>query len=338
MKPLVHSLMFVTIGISLFAALFVFGDRVDPVFPEQRERLKILRERAEEIEAITLGHSYAMMVDFDALEMDGFHLWTASEDIFETHFRATSLVPELPNLKTVFVGVATWQFRRDNIAGAAKLPAHFPGKRRELYAVTPGFRYIPGDFGSFIKGKLAPVIRPDHWTSVVRTLLNKNEAMLPVARDGTIGYPAPDSVGREALLRDAEARVAHDRRLEHAMLADRPSVPEDARAAMEDLARFLTQQGMRVVFFTPPFYTPYTEMSDPSAIAEVREFMGPLADSHPDIWYFDHSTDPHFADDPSLFFDSTHLNRRGSKLFSRVLRERLQGDERESAHRAVSGL
>lgn len=332
MKPLIHASLFVGIGMFLFGVFYITTEAIAPVYPELKQRMKILEERKNEIEMITVGHSGNITIDFDVMGENGFHLWTESADLFETKYWAEFAVPRLPNLKVVFIASSYWQFRRDNTAGAPTVPTYFPEKRRELYAVTSSFRFLEGDLAGFVKGKMAPVIRVDHWKRVFETLFGKESKPLPVAKDGAIDYGHPERVSEEYLIADSRRMVAHDMMLQTAMVADRPTLVQDAYATLESIIEFLDAQDVQVVLFTPPYYSKYTELSDKKTADEMRTLMAQLDEKHENMVYYDFSTHPSFAPVSDYFFDSTHLSKTGARVFSAEFERILVADGILASH------
>src|SRR5690554_4003995 len=326
MKHLLNSVSFVGVGLFIFGVIYVAVERISPAYPELKSRMEILEQRASEIEVVTLGHSHNVSIDFDAMGVDGFHLWTASADPFETKYWAEYAVPKLPNLKYVLIASSYWVFRRDNTAGAPTVPSYFPEKRRELYAVTNSVRFIKGDFSYFVKGKLAPIVRVDHWKGIVDQLITGAEKTRKSARDGKVDYHPADTVSAEALRKDAEEQVAHDLMLQTAMVADHKNLVQDAFDTFDEMAAYLNKRGVKVIFFILPFYVAYNERTDKPTAEEMRRLMRQLADKHENVVYYDFSTHPSFTEVSEYYFDSTHLNVGGSKVFSQFFREQLEND------------
>lgn len=326
MKYLLSSVSFIGVGLFLFGVIYVAAERISPVYPELKQRMELLDRRAAEIEVVTLGHSHNVSIDFQALGVDGFHLWTASADPFETKYWADYAVPRLPNLKYVLVASSYWLLRRDNTAGSPTVPSYFPEKRRELYAVTNSTSFIRGDFSHYIKGKLSPIVRIDHWKGIARQLMGEAEKPRKAARDGKVDYHPADTVSADALWRDALEQVAHDLKLQTAMVAERKDLVQDAYETFDELVTYLNEHNVKVIFFTPPFYVAYNELTDQPTAEEMRRLMRQLADKHDNAVYYDFSEHPSFSTVSEYFFDSTHLNVGGSKLFSQFFREQLKAD------------
>ena len=64
--------------------------------------------------ALSVGNSHSLAVDFNAMDVPGYHVWTRGQDLFEAEAQLRDLLPRLPNLEVVFFAVSYGSFRRDN--------------------------------------------------------------------------------------------------------------------------------------------------------------------------------------------------------------------------------
>ena len=128
---LLSSLCFVSLGAVLMAALSAWSNAAAPVFPGARGRCALLDERRDEIEAIALGNSHGHSIDFEALGLEGFHLWTLGQDLFETEALLRTFAPRLPRLRAVLLPVGFGSFTTDNSVVGVSI---FPSNSRGLYS------------------------------------------------------------------------------------------------------------------------------------------------------------------------------------------------------------
>ena len=85
----------------------------------------------------------------------------------------------------------------------------------------------------------------------------------------------------------------------------------------------LRERGVRVVFFTPPYYHLYERGFDPRVRDDMRRRMAALA-SRPGVEWHDLSQDPVLTRDPANFMAGDHLSCRGAAAFSRRLRAEMK--------------
>ena len=303
-----------------FLGAYTVSEAVDPINRSLRVRLGMLQERRETIEAIAVGNSHGGMLDFGEMGLDGLHFTSASQDVFEASFLARHALSAASRLEYVMFTASYGFVHKDNaVAGSLDLR----GRRRRVYAMLPFERPIPGDLSLWIHGILAPVVRDDHWSGVLRGAL----------------FPAPPSTyesdgrgaerqgpppGADSLARYGARIGAADTRLGQEMVSLAPGVPGRAGAALSSLAGDLAARDALLVLFTPPYHESYLRPQDPALNAEARAVIEQVRARNPNVLWFDYSADPRFAGNPELFNNSDHLNVRGGKSFSRLLSECLE--------------
>ena len=325
MKQLQQSILFTAglIGIVLFCA--ALWSRMDPVYPDIKFRMQNLLRQANEIEAVAAGNSHCKAIDFDALGERGYHIWLGGNDVFETELHLKTLIPRLPKVRTVYYAVSFHTFVADNRAATI---LDRKSKRVEAYAYLPGWKWIPGDFQSFVKARLINLIRPDHGYTTLLRLLGQQPrpAKESNPRDGSRNRDRQFNGFRNinVLIERAEkARIVEHAKLMNDMLQNRPGLPEDTYACLERTIRFLQAQNIRPVFFTPPYFFRYTELADRNMVETFRRNMKALARKY-NVEYYDFSANPDFVFETKYFMDEDHLNRRhGAPAFSKQLRERM---------------
>src|SRR3970040_147439 len=104
-------LIFISLGLLIFAFLFLTAEKYAP---KSNFKIKQLLNKAESIEALAVGNSHACALDFNALGVNGYRVAQGGNDFSEAEYQIRSLVPLLPNLKTVFFNVSYFSFYEDN--------------------------------------------------------------------------------------------------------------------------------------------------------------------------------------------------------------------------------
>ncbi|MGD9872685.1 MAG: hypothetical protein AB7T27_00295 [Kiritimatiellia bacterium] len=320
-----QSILFAAILIGVISGCTALLSRIDPVYPDIKSRMQNLLRQAGEIKAVAAGNSHCKAIDFESLGQRGFHIWLGGNDAFETEHHLKTLIPRLPEVGTVYYAVSFHAFLADNRAATI---FDRKAKRVEAYAYLPGWTWIPGDFDSFVKAKLINLIRPDHCYATVLRLLKQQPWPEPESdpfdgsRIGDRQFKGFRNI-KVLIARAEKTRIVEHDNLVKNMLQNRPSLPEDTYACFERTIRFLQARGIRVVFFTPPYFFRYTELANRDMVETCRRNMRALSEKY-NVEYYDFSADPEFVFETKYFMDEDHLNRRnGAPAFSKRLREKM---------------
>ena len=91
---------------------------------------------------------------------------------------------------------------------------------------------------------------------------------------------------------------------------------------ISDALHFAENHHMKVIFLTPPYSSPYRKSFPSDFVRAFYARMHKRLAPHPEIKYLDFSSDDRFTRD--LFFDSDHLNYRGSEKLSKILAEEIE--------------
>ena len=119
------------------------------------------------------------------------------------------------------------------------------------------------------------------------------------------------------LRRHAKRRCRGIRRAVERSLAYDPSVPDQVYAAVERTVGHARERGVHLVLFTPPYHDEYLRCIPDAWKREVRGRMERLRQQGAE--YHDFHADPEFVRTHLWFGNSDHLNKRGSRPFSRKL-------------------
>lgn len=297
-------------------ALYVVSEVVDPVYPVMAARVAVFRERAPRVEALSVGNSHGLALDFAALGMPGMHFWDSGHDAFEAMYLARYAADDAPRLRYVLL-TASYGLERLDHAGATD--ESLRGLRRVIYARTPTQGFIPGDRDLWLAGVFAPVARPDHWAGVAQRILRPDRAGPPLrlTGDGRVEEPPPPPFRPDSLARGAAPQPA--RTLTAGELgANDPTTPARAVARLEELARDLDARGIRLVLYTPPYHETLPRYIRQRA-GGTRRALAPLL-AHSNVVWMDFGADPAFMRRDDLFRDSDHMNPAGARVFSTLLR------------------
>jgi quinol monooxygenase YgiN len=111
------------------------------------------------------------------------------------------------------------------------------------------------------------------------------------------------------------------------MAAGNTHLQRDTYRTAVELIRLLQERDIRVVFYTPPYYESYVELSDPAMIEEMKQIMSGLQQEY-GVEYYDLSADEELISDSRLFLNSDHLNLCGARVFSTRLNELMESHNR----------
>lgn len=299
---------------------------------EERARIRAVLDAPDRVEVLVLGSSHAQAIDLEAMGLRGENLFMVAQDMFETAYGARVMAPRLPRLALVFVSVSNFTFLHDNgpfRRGGVRTRSVL---RVKMYARYPiSLDSIPGDASNALKGLLHPIVTEDHWRRVFehprwsappRPAPRPAEAPAPLELETVRREVAASTAARshEEHARYAATRCGNDRVTNALMLEANPRVTEMVAATTRELIAGLRARGVRVVFFTPPYYVAYNEACDERWRQLMLDEMGRIA-RETGVEYYDFSRDPEFERDPRLFTNADHLNGRGARLFSARLRE-----------------
>lgn len=92
---------------------------------------------------------------------------------------------------------------------------------------------------------------------------------------------------------------------------------------VDNIIDLAIKNNIKPVLTTTPFTHYYNEYFSEEFYKEFQETIDKLLEKYPDIQYLDYSHDPRFENNPEYFFDSSHLNLKGGKAFTKIILEDL---------------
>lgn len=313
--------LFLAILLALFAALSHISNVVVPGFREERERIARMLSQADKIEAITLGNSHNLAINFRALGIYGYHLWVPGGDLFETGSFGEVCFSHLPRLHLLFIPLSYPVFHIGQ--ESSKKYAYHRINYTAMRPLAP-WRLINGDWRNYLLSWLSPVMRLDHWREA--------------ARYGLFGVTPPrrktfSADGNQIVKKEPWNPVAvdthspkyaanrHLKRVEEALAAN-SDVEELTTTSLRNLIYVTHQRGIRIVFYTPPYTRGYSDRmrgQNPELLLRWARIVRDLiAEEHID--YYDFSDDPRFIDRPDYFMNEDHMSLKGARAFSLQLR------------------
>ncbi len=318
---LLASIVFLAGACALCLALDGVSTRTAAVYAVERGRIERLLDRAEEITDLAAGNSQGRSVAFDALGLDGFHLWRAGADLAENEYLLRTFLPRLPSVRRVVFVLSHFSFQRDN---SLELEVDRRAIRRQLYAVAPGAQWVRGDFLGWVGGRMGTLARQDHWWEVMQVLAGAQDPVDPraVAAIHDDGMPTaavnlrrrtPEELQRHA----QESRVPRQLRISRESLQLAPETPDRCERSLLAIVELCREASVELLFVLPPVSRAYAEAYDPAVVRDMRRRMDRLVSEH-GIRFHDFYEDAEFADRAEWFMDSDHLNRDGARAFSEL--------------------
>ena len=325
-------LCFVALLAAALAALYAIG--APHYKADLRARVAEALADPGAVRVAVFGNSHSGCVQLGVMGWSGVKLGEGGQDMFEVAHKIARLAPRLPALETVLVSMSYHSFFYDNAAYSKGGVNTREGKRIDMYAQLPfSPTWIPGDFDSWLKGVLSPIITEDHWKGILEGQRPAATAGMSPDDEGAtpksladVRAAAAKYAGKNTRASLAKSAAAESRLFEAVianMAARSPDIPARALRAALEFSGALERRGVRVVFFTPPYSRDYVARCDPAMKAQMYAAMERIV-AETGAEYLDFSRDPEFADATNVFLNSDHLNLIGARLFSVRLEERLE--------------
>lgn len=304
-------------GLFLLIALCVYhiGFTINQPYEATYKQVQRAISGADTITALTLGNSHSASVDFESLGIKGgYYVHAGFMDVFELHHLSKYLIPQLPQLKYVFIAVPYYFFEFDN---AAYVDAYQLSFRKRTYFMTPQFSLIGNDWENLLSAKMSPIIRPDHWKGVFAELLKNQLGKIAVLR------PVEASkVDTAFLKKHAMGRVKQNETQVDTMLYSKPDLASRSAHELKEWIHLLKENHITPIFYTPSYHSYYSNRFSKEIKTRNLELMRQIATDE-NINYFDFSNDSVLTYKTHIYIDSDHYNTLGKKVFSAQLRDSL---------------
>lgn len=302
-------------GVGLFAVLSAIrgGTALYPP-PWVSQYLAAVESTAErERQAITVGHSSSRAIDFSVLGLSGQHLFRSGNDLFETAYLFSAILPRVPNLEYVFLPLSPFDFLRN---GAEGDPRHY----LETYSLG---RWLGGK--GTIAGDRQYASLSALWSLSSRDL----RSYLDPSRYGPTRGPLAADSGSLASRPNPKSEVSLrvSRLFAQSVLSwsRDPTLNKRAVDAVSAMDREMKRQGIMPVFFRSPFpeltMTTLKDKGEKGGIDILRLYEESIRDlQRQGVCVLDPLVGSNIPQDLDLFFDYSHLNQEGARRFSQRLR------------------
>ena len=338
-RPTTATLSFLTVFLIIFGTLYALSETIAPLFAKDRARINTFYQQTPHLDALALGHSHNFALSFEHLNLNGYHFWFPGSDLIETAvFTKTALThlrtkKQSPRYLLIPLDYTFWAQNNANN------PTWKTKRLRYTFALQKLGHLIP--FENEIKNAfiapLLPVIRPDHWSGVFNTAIPLKAPHLAGVTATGMDLNRQQSVWPE----DKQAKEARSASVTIDIYRHGLDHNKENKTAFENaLTSIISLAGKStLIFYTPPYtrgYTDFINRNNPELIDKFEQATKALP-LRPQDQYWNFATMTSLSQDRSLFYDPTHLNRRGAEVFADVFRERLDELEdnlvRETAKR-----
>lgn len=276
---------------------------------------ELLTKNSSNLEVLALGAS-SILHDFNPyfIEKNGFNAAHLSQSLKYDRLIFNKFIDQMPNLEYVIMGIDYWSPYGDieespewwrvkyyNIHYGANLYRWKGRYNYELY-----FRDI-GTFKRAVQGLL--------------TLLGiRNDTNVSINDRGFgINYTLEN---RSSNWDNGHYEASRHNALVDEALKLRPA--DHNNQYVEDIILQCASRGIKVFLINVPLYRTYRENLNRSHLSSQNEFCQFFEKNYANVKHFDFSDDPRFSEDD--FYDSNHLNDRGSEKFTRILDSIMNND------------
>lgn len=316
---LLHSLVFSAGLLATLRLAAAVADRFDPLESrayglQDRQRVADLLRDSSQVQTLVLGNSHAGSIDAVTLGKGSIVLNRGGGDLFEVSLYARSLLQRLPHLRLLIITISPFSLDWDNAADNAMAI-----RRIHAYTALPTWHYLPSDAFRLMVGKLDPyagltsVVRSDAWQGVFHAIAGRRSQSPTTTAAGPVNAGCGQRTSKQ-LDEHADHRAQDAITTMESMARVRSDIHGRALKALTDITLLAKERHVDIVLITPPYWHSYSTRlaaKIPDIAGPVREFADQRL-----IPYLDHRSDPDFAEDPTAFYDSDHLDHCGAARFT----------------------
>lgn len=302
MTKLIKKILFVALPVLAFIAVFELLARTIPTSYSQKHHA--LSAKKHSVEVLVMGSSHANFgIDPQYFGRPGFNMANTSQCLSQDYQLLLKYLPECNNLKLVLVPISYFTLQTD----LALSPEAW---RCAYYSIYMGVNADASASGWELKNHSALAL----WEGPVGVLKNLKKAKKLRINDFGYQAPEPNKQRVDEVINDStgQQRVAY-----HDQIMN-PSVMELNLAALGQMAELLKNKNIRMVLLVTPVYQTYARHVAANnyeamvkGIAEVSNRYG--------IKSYNYFYDKRF--DIGDFWDNDHLNERGAKKLSLILKQ-----------------
>ena len=300
-----------TLALGIPFALFLgaYEFKVSRVHPNSFTVKKaLLARQAPEVEVLVLGSSHGY---YDVLPgllgRPAFNLADVSQSLFYDHALLTKYLGRLPALKLVILPVSYFSLGYQLDDGVERWRSYYYFKFYGLLHRDWRQDWNVRNFSDyFLCDEQLGGIKNVFWGTIKDVSTDYD----PLGGwTNRVANPA----GEKQLSLSESAQVALER---HHNLMKSQHVQENV-AVLEDIIHELKIRGIKLVLVTTPVTRYYSDGMDARQYQQMQDILKRLSSDY-GVSYFNYGFDSRFSDED--YYDSDHLNLRGAKKFSLLLK------------------
>ncbi|GEM_PF-1488476 len=248
------------------------------------------------------GSSHGGDVDEKLLEVPAVNLSMDGADIYEMSYRLRYAASHYQSIRYAVIVLSPFTFYYNNSylieEGGIRPRA---ANRVRTYIEYPMWKLQDGDLADFIMARLYPLVTFDHWG---QCFFPEEPSQLSV-REWT-----EDELDKYARLRVDGVRKVYAN-MKKNFTGD---LTKAAKNTLLKTIAFLRARNVVVVMITPPYWKEYNSLLEDDFLRGTRKIAREI-EKETGVRYSDYSRHQDFSSNMDLFFDSDHLNKKGTARF-----------------------
>lgn len=314
---------FVVLGLFLFCSLGFWGDSIVPISKTTFSRsMKTPIDEMKQVKIITLGASHNMAIEQQMFEEPMLHLWSYSQNPEQSILILKLLQERLQQNEIILIPMSIGSLMQRNSIGEWFVSEMIPLAPFDVFVQT-----FPQATDHYARGWARYIARDDNWVGPIKKL---------------VGFPKKEK--KDYVFPDEYNPFKVDRAKGHLKEASK-----DINSIAKNLERFnslaaLSQEmNSCVLFYESPVSYYYTEAMasyQPEMKqwkTRLREFIHKNRDRYC-VDFIENIWPESYAKDPEYYWDQDHLNKKGSKLFTAMIQDKITESMKRANNVTIAGV
>ncbi|HHX60060.1 MAG TPA: SGNH/GDSL hydrolase family protein [Epulopiscium sp.] len=264
-----------------------------------------------EIEVANLGTSHAQYAFlFDDVERTSFNFALPAQRL---HYDNKILDKYIENFKegsTLFIPISYISF----YLGYDDKDENFQ-KYNKVYYKILGPRDIKQlTLSDYLKYGVLPLLTAE--SNIKYIVVEDEKEYKPWYEQDKMDYTIPQEKMREESKKTAETH--------HDFIEKGQAVKDENILIVEDIIQKCLDNNIIPIMITTPVTKYYSEHFSEIFYNDFENSISSVLDKYPGVRYLDYSHDERFINNTEYFFDSSHLNVTGAKLFTKIILEDIE--------------
>ncbi|GAW67872.1 hypothetical protein GPEL0_01r3949 [Geoanaerobacter pelophilus] len=304
MTKLIKKIILIALPVLAFIVLFELLARTIPT--SYGQKYKALNTRKDSVEVLVMGSSHANFgIDPQYFGRPGFNMANASQCLSQDYQLLLKYLPLCKNVRLVLVPISYFTLQTD----LALSPEAW---RCAYYSVYMGVNADASASGWELRNNSALAL----WEGPIGVVKNLKKAKK--LRISEFGYQAPEPNRQrvDEVINDSagQQRVGYHNKIMN------PSVLQSNLAILGQMADLLKKKNIQMVLLVTPVYRTYARHVDPKIYATMVKGIAEVSNRY-GVKSYNYFSDSRF--DISDFSDNDHLNERGAKKLSLILKQEI---------------